>query len=807
MNRKVSNFLVVISTFVLFSVATAILMIGCSEKVTKEDEGAVIIKSLYAPSSVQKGHTGMVDVEVKDDGDRPVSGVGVSFSVSPASIGYFTPTVDTTDDNGLSASVFSATGLGTATIQVSVQGAQPKTAQIEVVSAGETTKPIEIEITPSWLPADGISTSIIKATITDSTGTLVEDSTMVKFVAGEEFDDVDGDGYFTEGIDNLIHDTNQDGKWNPIGAIPAYAFTQSGVAQVTYTAGFRTGTAYIKASADLGSQQLQEQSQILLVPTDTVAYIVLTSDRSTIQVKGTGGVEAAQITATCYDDNGNRVGKDFPVEFYIIDSPGGGEALNGDIVTPVTINTNSYGEAYVTLLSGTKSGTVILRAKVGTVFSTSTVIVISDGPSSECSVEIELIPSSLPADGISTSMVKVTIKNSSGNLVEDSTLVKFEAGEKFEDVDGDGYYTEGIDELIYDANQDKKWNPIGTIPAYAFTQNGVAQVTYTAGFRTGTAYIKVTAGLGCEQVPKDCPILLVPADTVAYIAWTSDRSIIYVKGSCGIEAAQITATCHDDNGNRVGKGFPVEFSIVDGPGGGEALNGDAVNPVTINTNSKGEASVTLLSGTKSGTVTLQARVGNMLSTCFLVTISDGLPNYMEIEIIPTWLPADGISTSIIKATVADSIGTLVEDGTVVKFVAGEEFDDVDGDGYYTEGIDNLIHDTNQDGKWNPIGAIPAYAFTQNGVAQVTYTAGFRTGTAYIKATADLGDQRIQEQSHILLVPTDSVAFIVLIPDQSSIQVKGTGGMEATHITATCYDDNGNRVGEDFSMEISTIRLP
>ncbi|MCJ7577404.1 MAG: hypothetical protein MUO91_03015, partial [candidate division Zixibacteria bacterium] len=158
MNRKASNFLGASSWVVLILLVIAILMAGCSKKSTKE-EAAVIIKSLYAPSSVQKGKTGMVDVEVKDDKDQSISGVRVSFSVSPASIGYFTPTMDTTDENGLAASVFTATGLGTATIQVGAEGAQSKTAEIEIVSAGETTKRITIEITPAWLPADGISTS------------------------------------------------------------------------------------------------------------------------------------------------------------------------------------------------------------------------------------------------------------------------------------------------------------------------------------------------------------------------------------------------------------------------------------------------------------------------------------------------------------------------------------------------------------------------------------------------------------------------------------------------------------------------
>ncbi len=427
MKRKAKSFFTFSFCFVLTSLL--VLLVGCSKKST-EEETAIIIESLYAPSSVQNGQTGMVDVEVKDDKDNPLSGVRVSFSVSPASIGYFTPTADTTDENGLAASVFTATGLGTATIQASAEGTQPKTAQIEVVSAGDVTaKPIEIEITPAWLPADGISTSAVKATIRDSSGSLIEDGTMVKFVAGEDFDDIDGDGYYTEAIDKLKYDTNGDGKWNPIGIIAPYAFTQNGIAQVTYTAGVKTGTAYIKVTTGPAGQQTQDYNSILLVPTDSVSYVVLTSEHSTIQVKGTGGVEATQITAVCYDANGNRVNDNYPVEFYVISGPGGGLSLGEEGSEAVTVNTNSYGEAHVTLSSGTESGTVRIRAKVGSILSYSTIITICAGPPFDISVGVT--PCNIRGWDVNCVEADICacVVDRYGNPVPDLTAVHFGAEE------------------------------------------------------------------------------------------------------------------------------------------------------------------------------------------------------------------------------------------------------------------------------------------------------------------------------------------------------------------------------------------
>jgi len=532
MNRKVYDFFVLGLWFGLTLFMISIT--GCSKNSTKE-KAAVIIKSLYVPSSVQNGRTGVVDVEVKDDKDSPISGVKISFSVSPASVGYFTPTLDTTDENGLAASVFTATGLGTATIQASAEGAQSKTAEIEVVSAGETTKLIEIEITPSWLLADGISTSTVKATVRDSTGSLVKNGTVVKFTAGEDFDDVDGDGYFTAGVDELTYDTNGDGKWNPIGIIPSYALTQNGIAEVTYTAGFRTGTAYIKVTTGPAGQQVQDYNTILLVPTDTVAYIVLAPDHSSIQVKSTGGVEATQVTATCYDNSGNRVDKNFPVEFYIISGPGGGEDLNGQGVYPITINTNSYGEAHVTLASGIKSGTVRMRAKVGNILSTSTMVTICAGPAFDISLGVT--PCNIRGWDVNCVEADICacVVDVYGNPVPDSTAVHFSTEE-------------------------------GMVSCCDQTQKGCAYSKYLSGDPRNDGLAMIWAETKSETGSvKDSTILIVsgPPASVTFISYP--HSLL----ADGISKGDVTVRVLDINGNFVVDKTPVKMktafgSITDG---------------------------------------------------------------------------------------------------------------------------------------------------------------------------------------------------------------------------------------------------
>ena len=412
--------------WLLMTMALVCLMMSCGERSTPSKDRVVLIKSLLiVPPDVQEGRTGVVDVVIEDDASRPLSGVRVSFAVSPSNIGYCSPAVDTTDANGSAGTVFTATAPGIAFIRASIDGAVAETVQVEVVTSPVGTMPLSIELTPSFLPADGISSSQVKVIVGDITGNSVKDSTVVKFTAGEKFEDVDEDGYFTEGVDELTSDANQNGEWDPIGFIPLYALTRDGEATVTYLAGLRTGTAYIKVTTNLGGYLIQDEASLLLVPTDSVAYIVLMPDHATFQVRGTGGVEATQIRAICSDDNGNRVGAEFPVEFYIIFGPNGGEALIGVVSDSITIKTNSYGEAIITLSSGTKSGPVKLRVKVGTMLSYSTIVTICAGPP----VDISLSPYYCNIPGCEEDCVEDSIcacvVDRYGNPVPDSTSVYF----------------------------------------------------------------------------------------------------------------------------------------------------------------------------------------------------------------------------------------------------------------------------------------------------------------------------------------------------------------------------------------------
>lgn len=518
MNGKDRRFPRGLDWLILSVLLVSVMMMACSEKSTKDAETVILIKSLsVAPAEVQRGQTSVVDAEVEDDADRPVTGVQVSFSVTPATIGYCYPTVDTTDGTGSAATVFTPTDYGTATITATVGGVVTKTTQVTVVSSGGGLKPLDIEMTPTWLPADGISTATIKVTVSDTTGNLAEDGTIVKFAAGEKFEDINGDGYYTEGIDQVKYDVNQDGRWNSMGFVPTYALTQSGEVEVTYIAGFKTGTAYIKVTAQPEGILLQEDASMLLVPTDTVAYIVLIPDLPRIQVRGTGGVEATQVRAICYDDNGNRVGADLPVEFYVINGPDGGEALDGTSGEAVTVNTNALGEAMVTLASGTKSGTVRLRAKVGAVLSYSTIVTICAGPPTDISLGVT--PCNIR--GWDKDCVEATIcacvVDMYGNPIPDSTSVHF-----------------GTEEgMVYCCDK---------------TVDGCAHSVYTSGDPRNDGRARIWAETwGEEGIVADTTTLIVSGPPASVTFWNYPVSIL----ADGVSKGDVLVEVLDVNDNFV----------------------------------------------------------------------------------------------------------------------------------------------------------------------------------------------------------------------------------------------------------------
>ncbi len=299
----------------------------------------------------------------------------------------------------------------------------------------------------------------------------------------------------------------------------------SGIAS-TYFVATDSGTVTLFAvllSGDSLSTNLQITSSSSGSSSDSIASIELVSLSPSIQVKGTGGIESAVLVATGYDEFGEVVGAGNEIVFRILNGPYGGENLENKGYGPDTAVTDASGKAYVTLNSGTISGTVEIRAEVGLIRSRVTRVAIHAGPP----VYISMGADPLNIRGWdyvnATSEIVAMVDDVYGNPVQDNTAVYF-----------------GTEE--------------GMVDAYALTSGGLAQTTYHSGEprNDGQAYIYGSTSGGTVA---DTIMIIVsgPPDTITFLSYPASLA------ADGADKGDVMVRVVDLNGNFVVGGTPVEM--------------------------------------------------------------------------------------------------------------------------------------------------------------------------------------------------------------------------------------------------------
>lgn len=371
-----------LAAFMMLAFVT-LWMTGCDSSSSSDPVGTIEVTTIsVSPSSINVGGTCVVEVQVTD-GTNPVANRAVQFTADPTSAGTFEPAMAVSDEDGLVATTFTSSQTGSVTITARISDAIYKTASLSVQASQQTgSGNIDLAITPSLLLADGSSTAELTITIEDASGDPAPEGTLVRLAAGERFDDIDGNGYFTAGVDSVIYDVIDNDSWNPIGIIPSTATVAgtAGEATVTYIAGTDAVTVYIRATVTDGSYIGYAEIPLQLTPDAAIESIYLFSDSNSLAVQSTGGMETAILTAIGYDANGNRVPEGLQIAFIITDGPGGGERLGTEDYGPYIATTNALGESYCPISSGTISGTIRVRAYVGSILSNSTLVMVHSGP-------------------------------------------------------------------------------------------------------------------------------------------------------------------------------------------------------------------------------------------------------------------------------------------------------------------------------------------------------------------------------------------------------------------------------------------
>jgi adhesin/invasin len=227
----------------------------------------------------------------------------------------------------------------------------------------------------------------------------------------------------------------------------------------------------------------------------------------------------------------------------------------------------------------------------------------------------------------------------------------------------------------------------------ATTLDGEANAIFSAGTRAGVATISATAG----SISVTLSITIQPGSAGSLEFVSAAPELIGVRGSALSQKSTITFLVRDQNGNPVGDGTEVTFTITTGLGGGEFIA-----PTTAGTVAGFAASV-LTSGTVAGPVRIRASVTvdgtTLTSTSTNVSITGGPPSAAHLSVAPSFVNVAGqVTFGIIcpvQATVNDRFGNPVPLDTAVSYVTN-------GGGITAQGLTDRNGNADFDANGDPV---------------------------------------------------------------------------------------------------------
>ena len=298
------------------------------------------------------------------------------------------------------------------------------------------------------------------------------------------------------------------------------------------------------------------------------------------------------------------------------------------------------------------------------------------------------------------------------------------------------------------------------------------------GFGGSYDYAELVFTAFCDSIatPPGCSgasqIYGVPFSTGDVYLETSSSAI----PADGASTTTLTATVRNTDGSPIGDGVLVRFFSTLG-----TLSADTA----FTAGGLGQASVTLTSGTVSGTASVYAVSGQSTSGMFSVVFTSGATSAMTMTASPGTLSADGYSSSTITATARDVNGNLISDNTGITFTVTDPFGAPHGD--------------------------PTVALTASGSARFTFTATQQDGTYTIMARSPNG---ITRTTQVILTPeqaatltfiaasgvddptvvADGTSFVTLVAT-----VLNTAGLPVKDGTVVSFNTTGGSLGGPGSV--------
>ena len=219
-------------------------------------------------------------------------------------------------------------------------------------------------------------------------------------------------------------------------------------------------------------------------------------------------------------------------------------------------------------------------------------------------------------------------------------------------------------------------NSSGTSFSTTTNGSGVATVTYTAVNSDGTLCsggVTISASSsGTDPKTATLTVAAAVANAITFVSATPAQ--IFVAGSGALEQSIVKFKAL--SGVTPLPNVSVRFSIVTNPGGVGLNASGSTGDVIVSTDSQGEASVTVFSGTIPGPVKVRASLvsdSSIFAETQNLSVSSGPPSqrFMSLSVstfnIEGW-DRDGTPTTL-TVRLADRQGNPVENGTVVNFTA------------------------------------------------------------------------------------------------------------------------------------------
>jgi protocatechuate 3,4-dioxygenase beta subunit len=601
---------------------------GVSETVTIDvDENAIIVGSITVVAGAESieadGKSSVaIRATVLDHTGNPAQGITVNFSTT---LGTLSSAQEKTDQNGFAQiKLTSGTVWGTATVTANANGF---IGQVKVLFTTGRAAGLYLTAMPNIVLPGGQSTLI--AELRNSAG---------EPVVGEVL-------YFN------IYENNTLASLDAIQGIT----DTNGRVTIKYTAGVIVPAGCsaccqgdrIRATLASDSSVRATTCITVAIPTGNVGYMTLTSAKNSLP---DDGVSSTAVTAKVFDTAGFSMPKGTPITFSttVGTFPGGTDPdAGGPISSQVTLTTLDDSGTIITSLIApgpTPPNTVAeIRAVCGGV-SQLLYIIIIDETLSVTSITLTANPTSLPADGLSSSAITALVRDNLGNPVPVGTPVTFTVTGP---IGPDGCeFSNGATSITLNTT-DTSGKVIAAL--IAGTDVGIATVTAAAGSLTQAIQIPILEeNIGSLTLTAN-PVS-IPAD--------------------GVTSSAIIATLRDSNGNPMPIGTQVVFTTTLGTfPGGEDPDGPGPLPFEVTlpiANASGTILTSLISAATPGSATVTASYGGLSQSVVVTMTETTIPvaQSLSLSTTKTTVQTNGSDSAIITALVLDENNAPIEGATV-----------------------------------------------------------------------------------------------------------------------------------------------